>query len=400
MYVIRNGKIVTPEAIVTDHDLIVNGAVISGILPSERNGHHAGHSVIDARGGYVIPGLIDIHSDYIEHIAAPRPTSVMDFRLALRVAERELVTHGVTTMFHSLSLYNFTDFMPSPLRSPENTRKLIDLIAVIHENEHLIHHRFHARFEIDNLDRVAELESYIRDGRVHLISFMDHTPGQGQYRNLEMYRKTLIGYRNLSDVEVDRIIVRSQAREKLTIDAIADLARLAAEHGIAVASHDDDTFDKLQLVRGFGATISEFPVTLEVAEQARKLGMHTIAGAPNVLLGGSHSGNLSAAEAVRAGAVDVLCSDYYPAALLRAAFHLHRSFGLDLVEMIRLVTINPARAVLIDDFTGSLEFGKRADVLTVEILEDGSPAVTNALVNGEHVFAGTYRRKGTHKWTG
>ena len=393
-YAIVNGRIVTPEAILEDYTVYIDGDRIVAIEPAHTatvDAADSGFEIIDARGCYAMPGMIDIHADYIEHMASPRPTSLMDFRFALRQSERELIAHGVTTMFHSLSILDSTDFVPSPIRSPAHTRRLIEMISDTHRSEHMIHHRFHARFEIDNLNRVDEIKSYIRERIVHLISFMDHTPGQGQYRNLEIYRATLKGYRNISDAEVDRIIEESRAREKLSLDAIGELAELAREHHIAVASHDDDSAAKLDLVSGFGATISEFPITMEVALRARALGMHTVAGAPNVLLGGSHSGNLSAGEAVLAGAVDVLCSDYYPAALLPAVFLLHREHGRSLPEMVRLVTLNPARAVLIDEETGSIENGKRADILLVNLLEDGSPYVARAIVAGVPVYSSEYR---------
>ena len=415
--IIENGRIVTPERILEDHLLVIRKDRIAEILPAERisigpdagtpagppgavaatgGGVNApelvnGSDRLDADGGYVIPGLIDVHADYIEHMAAPRPLSVMDFPLSLWEAERELITHGITTMFHSLSLYSFTEFAQSPLRTPENTRKLIALIERTHHRLHLIRHRFHARFEIDNMARVDELISYIQRGVVHLISFMDHTPGQGQYRNLEIYRNTLKSYRNISDDEVDRIITVSQSRDKLTIEAIAELAALAREHGIAVASHDDDSVEKLELIETLGTNISEFPTTLEVAREARKRGLHTVAGAPNILLGGSHSGNLSAAEAILDGAVDVLCSDYYPAAMLHAVFSMHRERGLGLPEMVRLVTKNPAEAVLMGDDYGSLEVGKKADVLVVKEINEGFPAVTDAIVDGRKVFSTSYR---------
>ena len=390
--VITNGKIVTPDEIVTGHELVIADSRIESIRPAGApTGPNGSSEYIDARGGYVIPGLIDVHADYIEHMAAPRPLSVMDLSLSLREAERELITHGITTMFHSLSMYSFSEFGQSPLRTPENTQRLIELIDTTHRQPHLIRHRFHARFEIDNLDRVEELVSYIKRRVVHLISFMDHTPGQGQYRNLEIYRDTLKSYRNISDDEVDRIITISRSREKLTIDAISELTGLALDHSIAVASHDDDSVEKLDLIESLGTTISEFPTTLEVAREARSRGLHTVAGAPNVLLGGSHSGNLSAAEAILDGAVDVLCSDYYPAALLHAVFFMHRNHGLPLPDMVRLVTRNPAEAVLMGQEYGSLEVGKKADVLVVQQIDDGFPAVTDGVVDGTRVFSTSYR---------
>lgn len=390
---LTNGRIVTPAHVLDQHDLVIVDERIAAIEPNApAGGTAAAEQVIDAAGAYLMPGLIDIHADYIEHMAAPRPTALMDFRFALREAERELVTHGITTMFHSLALYARDEFAPSPIRTPDHTRRLIGLIDESHHVEHLIRHRCHARFEVDNLARVEELAEYLRSGRIHLLSFMDHTPGQGQYRDLEVFRKTLKGYRSLSDADVDRVVAESQARAKLDGDAVGALIELAARHGIAVASHDDDTLARVDAVRALGATISEFPITLEVARHARAVGMHTVAGAPNVVLGGSHSGNLSAAEAVATGVVDVLCSDYFPAALLKALFLLHTDHGVDLPAAIRLATLNAACAVRIDAEVGSLETGKRADLLVVRILSDGSPAVVRAFVDGIPVYTTEYRR--------
>jgi alpha-D-ribose 1-methylphosphonate 5-triphosphate diphosphatase len=294
-------------------------------------------------------------------------------------------------MFHSLSIYRRALFSEKPIRNADNVRKFADLIEESHGKKHLVRHRFHARFELDNLDRADELMDYIRAKKVHLVSFMDHTPGQGQYRDLEMYRKTLKGYQTLSEEELDGIIKDSQGAKKLTLEAVRELSAAALENGIAIASHDDDTVEKISLIKGFGATISEFPITMEVAREAKEKGLHTIAGAPNILLGGSHSGNLSAAEAVSDGCIDILCSDYYPAAMLHAVFILHEKYGLGLAEAFSLVTINPARAVRMDGLTGSIEPGKRADILIIEKIENGFPAVTSAIVDGKRVFSTNYR---------
>jgi alpha-D-ribose 1-methylphosphonate 5-triphosphate diphosphatase len=207
-----------------------------------------------------------------------------------------------------------------------------------------------------------------------------------------VYRHALKGYNDtLSDGDIDGMIVTQQTREKLTLQKMAEMSALASEHGIAIASHDDDTVEKLQLVHGYGTTISEFPITLDVAEYARELGMYTMAGAPNVLLGGSHSGNLNAAEAIQRGAVDILCSDYYPAGLVHAVFKLHEQYGLDLAHMFRLVTLNPAAAVRIDDEFGAIETGKKADVLIIEKLESGFPVITSVLVDGKLIQKTNYR---------
>lgn len=398
MTVLTNGIILTPNQQLANHSVIVDGDRIVAVSTDDAvaeqtvsNRTTANLDIVDVDGAYIMPGAIDIHSDYIEYIAAPRPTSMMDFSLALREAERQLITHGITTMFHSISFYNFTEFARSPIRRPENTRRMIDAIRSSHRIEHIIHHRFHARIEIDSLDRIEEIERYLEEGSVDLLSFMDHTPGQGQYRNLEIYRETLKGYRNLSEEEIDRTIAHSQGREKMTTELIARLSALAAARGVAVASHDDDSIAKVDLVKSLGGTICEFPVAVDIARYARGVGLHTVAGAPNVLLGGSHSGNLSAAAAVGEQAVDILCSDYFPAAMLHAVFRLSDDLGIPLFEAVKLITLNPARAARVDGDTGSIEAGKRADIIVVDKLSDGSPAVSRALVSGVSVYSSSYR---------
>jgi len=388
--ILENGVIVTPEGLLEGRSVVIEGDRIVSLeaspVPSAE-----GDERIDVAGAFIMPGFIDIHADYIERMAAPRPSSLMDFTLALREAEREFATHGITTMFHSLSFYKDGDFGHNPIRSSENTARLMELVHRSHSRQHLIRHRFHARFEVDNTDRVEELTRYLREGKIHLLSFMDHTPGQGQFRNLEIYRKTIKGYRSLSEAELDRMIADIQARERLTAEDIAEIAGIATGHGISLASHDDDSPEKLALVTSFGTRISEFPITLEIAREARRLGMHTVAGAPNILLGGSHSGNLSAAEAIIDGSVDVLCSDYYPAALLHAIFTMHRKHRLPLHDMVNLATRNAALAVGMDSDIGSIEAGKKADILVVDELEDGFPVVSAAFVDGRSILRTSYR---------
>lgn len=392
MAAITNGRVITPEGILDGYDVIIENEYISSIVPQGQVPESV--ESIDVTGAWVMPGLIDIHADFIESMAAPRPTSVMDLGLAFREAERILAIHGITTMFHSISFISNLHAFGTPIRAPELTRRLLNLIAESREQPHLINHRFHARFEIDSHDRVAELEEYIRDGKIHLLSIMDHTPGQGQYRDIEVYRSTMKAWKKLNDKAVNQLVVDVKNRSMMAIEDVAELAALAHEYGIAVASHDDDTIEKLDLVEGFDSDISEFPITLEVALEAKSRGMHCVVGAPNVLLGGSHSGNLSAAEAVDVGAVDVLCSDYYPSGLLHAVFRLHHDLGKPLHEMVNLVTRNPARAVRIDGETGSLEVGKRADIIVVRDTSGSGgfhPAVSEMMVSGKRVLSTAYR---------
>lgn len=391
MYLITNGKVVTENGILENYDVFIEEDKIKSVAERGTIKVEGNTEIIDANNGYVSPGFIDIHSDYIETMAAPRPTAMIDFNISIRETEKILINEGITTMFHSMSLYKHDEFSYKPIRNPENVRKFADIIEKTHNGKHLIRHRFHARFEIENTEGVDDLKRYINEGKVHLISFMDHTPGQGQYRNLEIYRDTLKGYRDLSEEELDNIIETSKNKEKITMEIMQEIAGLAKEKGISIASHDDDSVEKLDFVKSYGTAISEFPIDLDIAKNARSKGLFTLAGAPNILLGGSHSGNLSAAEAIKNDAVDVLCSDYYPAAMLHAVFTLHERYGLDLCEMFKLVTINAAKAVKMDNILGSIKENKKADIIIIEKVEGDFPVITSTFVDGQLMSRMNYR---------
>lgn len=403
--IIRGGTVVCADRVLPECDVVVIDGRIAAIEPAGADFDAQPDAtvgvlpVVDARGAYVVPGLIDIHSDYVENVASPRPSVVMDLSTSLYKADRELVSHGVTTIFHSLSVYGAHIFDHKPIRDFGNVSALIEHVADLRggeERDHLIRHRLHMRVELDSVDLYDDIEQFLRSGKVDLVSFMDHTPGQGQYRDLLVFGETLKGYRDVSDEDVRDIVRQQQESEKLTYAQITALAAVARERGVSIASHDDDSEDKLAFMDGLEATISEFPISLDIARAARARGMHTIAGAPNVMLGHSHSGNLSAREAVQAGAIDVLCSDYYPAALLDAVFTLRDACGLDIARAFALVTINPAKAAGIADEVGSIAVGKRADVLLVREISCGDgarrtmPVVTRAFVGGHSVFRSHY----------
>jgi alpha-D-ribose 1-methylphosphonate 5-triphosphate diphosphatase len=392
MRLFTGATVITENEVLEGFDIAVEGDRIAAIGP-KGSLRETGSEPVDVAGCYLMPGLIDIHSDYIERMIAPRPTTIIDFELALRFAERELVAHGITTMYHSLSFYAGPEFVPSAVRKPEHTAGLIAVIGAAREKEHIIRHRLHARFETDSVERLGELKTYISDGKVGLLSFMDHSPGQGQYRDLDILRKTLRGYNAKSDEEAELMMRESLARPRLGPDGIKALSLLAHGRGIAVASHDDDSPEKVALAASLGSTISEFPITMETARAAKAAGMHAVVGAPNVVLGGSHSGNISAAEAILDGSADVLCSDYYPPALLSSVFAVAFRHGLGLPEAARLATLNPARAVNADADYGSIVVGKKADFIAVRLMADGFPAVALAVVNGESVFVSSYRRE-------
>ncbi|MCL1789987.1 MAG: alpha-D-ribose 1-methylphosphonate 5-triphosphate diphosphatase [Peptococcaceae bacterium] len=395
MIAIINGKIVTPDSVVAGKTLLINHDRIYGFVESLEN--VAVDRVVNAHGRYVMPGLIDVHSDKLEQYIQPRPNSQVDFEFALKICERDLLGSGITTMYHSISLFGDEYFGSSPLRTKENVQRLADLITGIHLRNHLIHHRFHIRIEIDNLEAYDIVRDMIHQNKAHQISFMNHAPGQGQYRSLAAYQDTIVKYNgNLGGKEVkamsaDDLMTYHLNKPKLTFHQMETLTKMAHDHGLPVASHDDDTPEKLEENLKIGVDISEFPITMEAAKAAKSMGFYTVVGAPNILRGCSHSGNMSATEAILEDYADILCSDYYPAAIMHSVFTMHMKHGIPLHQMVNMATVNPAKAMRIDDDYGSLEIGKKADILIVEML-DGYPVITHGFVDGNPTSRFEYRR--------
>ena len=389
MIAVKNGRIVTPDSIIDNKVLLIEDGRIKAFMEHTEGAE----KVIDAAGKYITPGFIDVHSDRIEQFIQPRPMAQMDFELALKECERELLQIGITTMYHSFSLFKDEFFGKSPLRTKVNVQKMADLIENIHSRNHLIRHRFHLRIEIDNLEAFNIAKEMIANNKVHAISFMDHTPGQGQYRSLEIYEKTISQYngKEIETIGLNGIVEYHQNKRVLSFEQLKELTNLAHAKGIAVASHDDDTKEKLAVNKAIGVDISEFPILIETAKAARHEGFYTVVGAPNILLGGSHSGNMSAAEAIRENCIDILCSDYYPPAILHGIFIMSQKQGIPLYEMINKATLNPAKAMRIDKDYGSIEVGKKADLLIIDVL-DNYPAITHILVDGNTTAKVEYRR--------
>jgi alpha-D-ribose 1-methylphosphonate 5-triphosphate diphosphatase len=393
---IENGKIITPDQIIEGKKLLLDYDRIFGFTDN-LDGMVGIEKVVNAHGRYVMPGFIDVHADKIEHYLQPRPTSQMDFEFGLKACERDLLNAGITTMYHSISLFGDEFFGSSPLRTRENVQKVADLIAGIHLRSHLIHHRFHLRIEIDNLEAYDIACELIEQGKVHQISFMNHAPGQGQYRNFTAFQETVskyngnLGGKDAKSMSVSELIDYHKAKPKLSNQQLTELTKLAHAKGIPVASHDDDTSEKLEDNLKIGVDISEFPISLQTAKAAKSLGFYTVVGAANILRNGSHSGNLSATEAVLENCADIVCSDYYPAAILHSIFLMHTKHGVSLPQMVNRATLNPAKAMRINKNYGSIEPGKNADLLIVDML-DGYPVITHIFVDGVAASRIEYRR--------
>jgi len=393
---IKNGKVITPEKIIEGKILLIEHDRIFGFADS-LDSAEAVERVVNAHGRYIMPGIIDVHSDKLEQYIQPRPTSQVDFEFALKTCERDLLSAGITTMYHSISLFGDEFFGSSPLRTKESVQKIADLITDIHLRNHLIHHRFHLRIEIDNLEAYDIARDMIEQGKAHQISFMNHTPGQGQYRSMAAYQETISKYngkhngKEVKMLTADELWEYHAKKPKLSFEQQRELTRLAHEKRIPVASHDDDTPEKLKENLKIGVDVSEFPVTIETAKSAKAHGFYTVVGAANILRGCSHSGNLSAAEAVIMDCADILCSDYYPAAILHSILLMCQKYDVPLSQMVNMATLNPAKAMKIVNDYGSIEPGKKADLLIVDVL-DGCPVITHAFVDGITASRIEYRR--------
>ena len=395
--VIKNASVVLQDRVASGAAVWIREGRIKGIATDTDFTQQAPQAKrIDAAGAYLMPGFIDIHSDNIETVIQPRPQSMIDFELAMREQEKQLVNQGITTMYHSLSvldLGNLSDqvvFKKGMVRTPENLKRLVGLIRTFHEGDHLIRHRFHCRYDITNIGGYDMVMEFIRNGDVQLLSFMDHTPGQGQYRDLELFKNNVLSPEQ-SDAEKAQILQERMSRARLTEEQMTRAADMAWQAGIPIASHDDDSMEKLDYVtQKLHANICEFPVELSIAQEAHRRGMQVVVGATNVLMGRSHSNNLSATEAIRHGCADILVSDYFPASILHAVFQLQEQGLLSLPEAVNMATYNPAKAVGISDRVGSIAPGKYADLLLVS-KKGAIPVILSVFINGEEVTKIHYR---------
>jgi alpha-D-ribose 1-methylphosphonate 5-triphosphate diphosphatase len=241
-------------------------------------------------------------------------------------------------------------------------------------------HYFHFRCELSDPHLLAIIERNLDNPNLRLLSMMDHTPGQRQWRNLEIYRQFRSKTQVWTDAEFAEYMAGRQETQRRFVPAARErIARAGREQSIVIASHDDTTLADVEQSHADGISISEFPTTLEAARRARALGMKIVMGSPNIVLGKSHSGNVSAGELAEEGLLDVLTSDYVPASLLHAAFILAAK-GFALPKAIAMVTKNPADLLGFAD-RGQLEAGRRADLLRVKVVE-GFPVIRGIWVAG------------------
>ena len=351
-------RIVLADRVIERGALRIEDGLIAEI--SETPVSHAG---IEGQGLLLLPGMIDMHGDMIEREIEPRPGVRMPMEMGLRDLDLRLATAGITTAYASLSFAPGSTY--GHMRSYDFTSALIR--AVVAARPHLlIDHRVHARFEVTFPAALSVVKELVGEGSVDLVSLCDHTPGQGQYRDLDLQAASISKNKGISlEAAAGQLQQRIRERRETAGDLTATLRAITqycALHGVPVASHDDDTVEKVTLMDSLGANISEFPVTLEAAEEAHRRSMVNAMGAPNALRGQSYSGNLSARDAHAAGLLDLLAADYHPSAMLPAVLVLAEADPDGLEGAARLTSLNPARALGLED-RGQIRVGLRADLL-------------------------------------
>ncbi len=370
-----NARIVLGDEIVTGSLLVRGGKIVS--VDSGAGGHGE-----DMDGDYLIPGLVELHTDHLENHYRPRPGVFWDPLAALHAHDAQIAGSGITTVFDAVRIGSDVD-LPDMLT---HAQKLVSAVRAGGDAGWLrAEHYIHLRCELPSHDVVAHFDALADHPSTRLASVMDHTPGQRQFRSLDSYMVFYARQMGGSPEQAKAYIDARQAEhERYSAANREALVARAHKLGIALASHDDATLAHVDEAEADGVAISEFPTTLEAASAAHTAGLAILMGAPNVVRGKSHSGNISATDLVAAGLLDILSSDYVPFALLQAAFVLpSRVAGLDLPRALATVTSNPARAAGFDD-RGVIAPGKRADLVRVAA-EGPVPAVRGVWREGQRV---------------
>lgn len=377
-FVLRNARIVLADRVIEHGWLAIADGRIAEI--GERGGP-AGS--LDMGGDLVIPGLIELHTDHLEAHYMPRPKVQWNPVAAVVSYDGQLATCGITTVLDSLRVWR----EEGAEDVDGQAIILADAISAARDANLLrADHFLHLRCEIPMPNVVDEAKELIDRPDIRLMSLMDHTPGQRQFRDEEKLRDYYRGKgAGMTDAELDVMFARRLYCKENYADAnMRAIVALAHQHAIPLASHDDTTEENVVEAIRDKVAVAEFPTTLEAARSLHEAGIDILMGAPNVVRGGSHSGNIAAIDLAREGLLDILSSDYIPSSLLMAALQLPlRAPAIDLPAAVRTVTKAPAEAVGLAD-RGEIAVGKRADLIRVHVAHD-VPAVRSVWREGHRV---------------
>lgn len=374
--VFTNARIVTADA-EFDGTVVIRDGEIAAVDETRRRAAAAR----DLDGDYLLPGLIEMHTDNLEKHVAPRPGVRWPMAAAVLAHDAQIAAAGITTVFDSLTVGEVRQEM---VRAEMLLGSVEAVGAMQREGGLRAEHLLHLRCEVAHETVVETVEGLIDNPLVRLMSLMDHTPGQRQFASIEKYYEYYQGKFGYTDAEMEAYIAqKTDLNRRFGDDNRRRLSAMGRARALPQASHDDATRVHVEEAIGLGLTIAEFPTTVEAASAARDHGMAVVMGAPNVVRGGSHSGNISARDGAAAGLLDILSSDYAPISLLHAAFLINDAIGISLADAIAKVSRNPAQALGLAD-RGEIAAGKRADLVRVRV--SGSvPAAREVWRGGERV---------------
>ena len=372
---IRNARIVLSGEVVTGSLLVRDGRIADMAEGTVAAGE-------DWDGDYLIPGLVELHTDHLESHYAPRPGVRWDKTAAIQAHDAQIAAAGITTVFDCLRMGSDEKggFGAGEMRAMADA-----LEQAAAEDRLRAEHLLHLRCEVSAADVLEHFEPFRDDPAVRLVSLMDHAPGQRQFQTMEQYTLYYKGKTGMSDAEFERFVARRLESSALYA---AGHRRALADHcaprGITVASHDDATLDHVEESIAHGVRLAEFPTSLEAARASHAAGLSVLMGAPNIVRGKSHSGNIAARDLASAGVLDVLSSDYVPLSLIHAPFVLASGEdGISLPQAIALVTATPAETVGLHD-RGRIEIGRRADMVRLRHTA-GVPVVRSVWREGNRV---------------
>jgi alpha-D-ribose 1-methylphosphonate 5-triphosphate diphosphatase len=374
-FALANARIVLADEVVEGSVLIRDGVIAAVDTGRARSGE-------DVEGDYVIPGLVELHTDHFENHYRPRPGVTWNAIAALQSHDAQVAGAGITTVFDAVRIGSD----PEVGDITEDVRAMVEAVAAADAEDRLrADHHIHLRCELATPDVAAHFEDNCTNPIVGLASLMDHTPGARQYTTLEHYIAYYQKKMRFSDAEMAKYITDRQAeRDRYADKNRAAILKRGREIGLAFASHDDATVEHVDEAVRDGMEIAEFPTTMEAARACHSAGMAVLMGAPNVVRGRSHNGNISAAELARAGVLDVLSSDYVPFSLMYAAFLLPEvADNITLPESVGMVSRRPAAAAHLND-RGEIAVGKRADLVRVR-RTDPVPVVRSVWRQGKRV---------------
>lgn len=367
-------------------DEVILGALVmrDGEIAAIDAGTAVPPGALDCAGDLLAPGLIELHTDNLERHIEPRPRVGWPHAAAIIAHDAELCSVGITTVFDALRVGSIGVSGSNRTNYHEYARNLASEILDMRARDALrISHYLHLRAEACSETLLEELAKFGPEDRVGIVSLMDHTPGERQFRDIGKLRDYVCGKHGLSDAEFDDHVASQVAlKERLGARHVEAAVAAAARYGAVLASHDDTTAEQVATSAAQGVHFAEFPTTREAAEACRAQGIAVMMGAPNLIRGGSHSGNVAAAELAEANLLDIVSSDYVPSALLSAALMLGDLWG-DVARGIATVTAAPAAAVGMED-RGQIALGRRADLIRVRRV-GGSGAVRGVWVKGVRV---------------